>query len=91
MVAQHTLDAQAAAGQRLARVTDARGSARTRAERGRGRTVAYCFGPVRVRRLADRGAGAEPLSPGRGAELAGPAVFLAGAAGGGAVRAGGFV
>ena len=63
MVMQHALDAQAAGERRLAGVTDAGGTALTRAERGHARTVVSSFGPVIVRRLAYRGAGAANLYP----------------------------
>ena len=44
-------------------MTDAGGTALTRAERGHARTVVSSFGPVIVRRLAYRGAGAANLYP----------------------------
>ena len=46
MIIQHALDAQAAAEQRRTDVTGADGVPRTRAERGRCRTVVTTAGPV---------------------------------------------
>jgi hypothetical protein len=63
MVMQHAMDAQAARERRLTGVADAGGRARTRAERGHARTVVSSFGPVVIRRLAYRGAGAANLYP----------------------------
>jgi hypothetical protein len=63
MVLQHAMDAQAAGERRLAVVTDAAGVARTRVERGHARTVVSSAGPVIVRRLAYRAAGAANLHP----------------------------
>jgi len=64
-VLQHGLDAQAAAEVRLREVTGADGMARTRAERGRARTVITTAGPVTVRRIGYRpdAAGAPALFP----------------------------
>ena len=53
-VVQLSLDAQAAAEVRLARVTGADGVPRTRAERGHRATVVTRLGPVSVRRIAYR-------------------------------------
>jgi hypothetical protein len=58
MALQQVMDARAAAEPRLAEVVGADGVARTRAERGHGRTMVTWFGPVTVRRLAYRAAGA---------------------------------
>lgn len=63
MVLQHVLDGQAAGERRLAGVADAQGVGRPWAERGHARTVVSGVGPVTVRRLAYRGAGAPNLYP----------------------------
>jgi hypothetical protein len=63
MVMQHAMDVQAAAERRLPGVIDAAGVARTRAERGHARTVVSSAGPVVVRRVAYRAAGAANLHP----------------------------
>jgi len=63
MVMQHVMDVQAAGERRLAGVAGAGGTARTRAERGHARTVVCGVGPVTVRRLAYREAGAANLHP----------------------------
>jgi hypothetical protein len=63
MVLQHAMDAQASGERRLAGVTDAGGVVRTRAERGHARTVVSSAGPVVVRRMAYRAAGAANLHP----------------------------
>jgi len=63
MVLQHVLDGPAAGERRLAGVADAQGVGRPWAERGHARTVVSGVGPVTVRRLAYRGAGAPNLYP----------------------------
>lgn len=63
MVMQHAMDRQAAGEQRLAGVRDAVGRSRRRAERGHARTVVSLVGPVVVRRMAYRAAGAANLYP----------------------------
>lgn len=63
MTVQHVLDVQAAAEPRLADVADAAGGARPWAERGHARTVVSVFGPVTIRRMACRAAGAVNLHP----------------------------
>jgi hypothetical protein len=61
MTVQHVLDVRAVAEPRRAQVTGADGVPRRRAERGHGRTVVTCFGPVAVRRMAYRAPGAPNL------------------------------
>jgi len=56
-LAQHVMDARAAAEPRLAQVTGADGVPRTRAERGHARTVVTQVGPVVIRRMAYRAPG----------------------------------
>ena len=63
MTIQHVLDVQAAAEPRLADVADAAGAVRPWAERGHARTVVSVFGPVTIRRMAYRAAGAVNLHP----------------------------
>jgi hypothetical protein len=63
MTVQHVMDARAAAEPRRAEVTGADGVPRTRVERGHARTVLTWFGPVIVRRMAYRAAGAPNLHP----------------------------
>jgi hypothetical protein len=63
MVLQHALDVRAAAEAWLAGVADAQGVARPRAERGHARTVVSASGPVVIRRMAYRAAGAANLYP----------------------------
>ncbi len=63
MTVQHVLDVRAAGEPRRADVADARGIARPRAERGHVRTVVSVFGPVIIRRMAYRAAGAANLYP----------------------------
>ena len=62
-VIQHVMDAGAAVEPRLARVADAAGRPRPRAERGHARTVVSQFGPVVIERMAYRAAGQGNLYP----------------------------
>jgi hypothetical protein len=91
MTVQHVLDVRAAEEPRLADVADAGGAARPRAERGHVRTVVSVFGPVIIRRMAYRAAGAPNLYPRDAVLNLPPPVFLGGSGPGGRVRAGGFV